>query len=541
MFTNLFAVATTRTMGWFYVAFIEEFSLNRQTSSWPGFLVMCCHRTSGLLVGMLHKHMSLFLIGLMGSFLAWGGMAASAFAPSISWMSFTMGIVHGIGAGVVIQSHTVVVLQHFSKYRGLAAGSMFTANPTSAILFPAVLSALNDAYGFRGAVLVYGALIMHISALCPILKEPPWITNAGTMRENGVHENQRLRKTYIDSTGCDVKLLAKSDEPAAAAFSIEKILYEARRRSASSLKADTLELEDNVNTVEVASIEYDALGRRCFQQTEEDISVCRRSTTFRIPKSNHSDSSPLTAQDTQQPMLPHSANSSTSPHGCPEKINQHKLTEEHSQKTSQSYDTSLENEVSITRERRAPKPAVSKSRLSTDFRELLRRILRSVVPTRFSTTSFAVAVLGSTLVDYVNTVHIYTMVDYACDKGVSRTHATMSITYAAPPEILGRLLVPLIADMGWLSRPFLACGCAITAGLLFAVTPETVQIAHLVLRALSSVTMGALATMKTVLVADYMGTDAVCVVSGVSGSLLVPLMLCNPLIFATLSFTGKRR
>ncbi|XP_037510176.2 monocarboxylate transporter 11-like [Rhipicephalus sanguineus] len=330
MFTNLFAVATSRTMGWFYVAFIEEFSLNRETSSWPGFLLMCCHRTSGLLVGMLHKHMSLFLIGLMGSFLAWGGMAASAFAPSISWMSFTMGIVHGIGAGVVIQSHTVVVLQHFSKYRGVAAGSMFTANPTSAILFPAVLSALNDAYGFRGAVLVYGALIMHISALCPILKEPPWITNAGTMRENGVHGNQRLR---------------------------------------------------------------------------------------------------------------------------------------------------------------------------------------------------------STLVDYVNTVHIYTMVDYARDKGVSRTHATMSITYAAPPEILGRLLVPLIADMGWLSRPFLACGCAITAGLLFAVTPETVQITHLVLRALSSVTMGVLATMKTVLVADYMGTDAVCVVSGVSGSLLVPLMLCNPLIF----------
>ncbi|XP_075727683.1 monocarboxylate transporter 9-like [Rhipicephalus microplus] len=223
MLTNLFAVATSRTMGWFYVAFIEEFGLNRQSTSWPGFLLMCCHRTAGLLVSVLHKHMSLFLIGLLGSFFAWGGMAVSAFAPSISWMSFTMGIVHGIGSGVVIQAHTVVVLQHFSKYRGIAAGFMFTANPVSAILFPAVLSALNDAFGLRGAVVIYGALIMNISALCPVLKEPPWIARAGAIREEGARGHHREHKTSIDSTGCDMKLLAKSDEPAATAFSNEKI------------------------------------------------------------------------------------------------------------------------------------------------------------------------------------------------------------------------------------------------------------------------------------------------------------------------------
>ncbi|KAL1486168.1 hypothetical protein MTO96_009348 [Rhipicephalus appendiculatus] len=50
---------------------------------------------ASLLVSMLHKHMSLFLIGLLGSLFAWVGMAVSAFAPTIAWISFTMGIVHG--------------------------------------------------------------------------------------------------------------------------------------------------------------------------------------------------------------------------------------------------------------------------------------------------------------------------------------------------------------------------------------------------------------------------------------------------------------
>ncbi|XP_065281113.1 monocarboxylate transporter 5-like [Dermacentor albipictus] len=92
---NLFASATNRGMGWFYVAFIEEFSVDRQTASWPGSILLACYRSSGMLVAVLHKRISLFWIGLVGSVFLWGGMMASAFAPSIAWISFTMGFVHG--------------------------------------------------------------------------------------------------------------------------------------------------------------------------------------------------------------------------------------------------------------------------------------------------------------------------------------------------------------------------------------------------------------------------------------------------------------
>lgn len=134
------------------------------------------------------------------------------------------------------------------------------------------------------------------------------------------------------------------------------------------------------------------------------------------------------------------------------------------------------------------------------------------------------------LMDYVNIVHIFTIVDYAIDKGVPAAHAAMTITYIAAPEILGRTLLPLAADVGLVSRPILSCGAMTILGLLFSITPETSGVAHVIVRALSSVTIACTMTSKHVLIADYLGAEAISLVSGTSGLLLVPLLFCNPLI-----------
>ncbi|KAH6940223.1 hypothetical protein HPB50_026345 [Hyalomma asiaticum] len=531
MLTTLLAVATHRTMGRFFVAYMEEFILSRQTASWPGFVILGCHRLAGLLVGMLHKRLSLFSIGLLGSFLAWSGITVSAFVPNIAWMSFTMGFVHGIGSGTTIQSHTVVVLHHFMKYRGVAAGIMYAANPVSALLFPAVLAGLHNAYGFRGTLLVYSAIIMHMSALSIILKEPPWASSVGKKTEMRLHGKQGERKVSAELSACHVRLMAQADEPAAAAFSMEKILHEADRRTLSSLKADTVEPQIDERVAQVTSFDDDGLGQACSEHTQERILLHQSSVKFRIANANNEYLSSQTSQESQLKTLAPSANIIRSCRGCSEQLHLIRVTEHHSQDVSRTSTAAKKTAVSISNECGTCAVVVSRSRLSTLSIERLRRVLRSTLPAEFSAASFTVAVLGSTLLDYVNTVHIFTMVDYARDKVVSHTHAVMALTYAALPELLGRLLIPLIADIGWVSRPFLTCGCAVSAGALFALTPEATQVMHLVMRGLSSVLMGALVTMKIVLVADYMGTEAVCVVSGVSGSFLVPGLLCNPFIF----------
>lgn len=134
------------------------------------------------------------------------------------------------------------------------------------------------------------------------------------------------------------------------------------------------------------------------------------------------------------------------------------------------------------------------------------------------------------MLDYVNAVHLSTLVDYALDRGVSRVHAELTVTYASAPEIVGRVLLPLAADVGLVSRPALTAGNVVALGAFLAVTPETSGATHVVLRAASSLALATLMTMKHVLVADYFGTDAVALLSGASGVLLVPVLLSNPAI-----------
>ncbi|XP_077554176.1 monocarboxylate transporter 5-like isoform X3 [Haemaphysalis longicornis] len=95
MMAGVFCTATYRSSGWFYVAYMEEFKVDRQGASWPGSVYKTAFRCAGLFVTALRKHLSNFWIGLIGGCLLWGGTAASVFAPNIAWMAVTIGFVHG--------------------------------------------------------------------------------------------------------------------------------------------------------------------------------------------------------------------------------------------------------------------------------------------------------------------------------------------------------------------------------------------------------------------------------------------------------------
>ncbi|XP_049271428.1 monocarboxylate transporter 12-like [Rhipicephalus sanguineus] len=267
----------------------------------------------------------------------------------------------GLGAGIVLMCNLVEIMQYFQKYRGIASGLKFAADPTSAIVFPALLSYLRATYGLRGALLIYAALSMHVTAFSIVLKEPPWLKRDGI---EALVSRRPVRETQPIQSSKAMKI-------------------------------------------------RDILGK--------------------MP----------------QPLL---------------------------------------------------KP------------------------------SFYAVVMGSVLLDYVNAVHLSTLVDYALDSGVSRAHAELTVTYASAPEILGRVLLPLVADVGLVSRTTLTTGNALVLGFLLLLTPETRSGTHVVVRAASSVALATLMTMKHVLVADYYGTDAVALLSGASGVLLVPVLLSNPSI-----------
>lgn len=480
---GFFAVATNRNMAWFYVAYMEEFGVDRQGASWPGSVLSTTFRCAGLLVTLLHKYLSLFWIGILGSVLLWSSLTVSAFAPSIGWMTVIMGGAYGIGSGVVLVTHIVLIMQYFRKYRGIAAGLRLTSNPVSAIVFPAVLSTLRDTYGFRGATLVFGAITMHVTAFCIMLRDPPWLTSDGTKEAAPPTPVDDGQTESACSTRRDSCYSDRKEDTLASVATFNEVVTEKPKGDDSSVP------------------EAQALISNVTLHRSSDVSTRQNSETK--GKSTGSQGlSDRTVNPVTSPLLPvhHDA---------------HKPCQGVERDVSESQGIQLR--------------AVGNN-LPWLSRGLLSRLFKLVDPARLPSPGFVVAVLVSLLLDYVNNLHLTTMVDYARDKGVSPVHATMTIAYAAAPEILGRTLLPLVADLGWVTRPTLFCGALFSLGLLFAITPETTVVAHVVIRAVSSVSMAGLLTMRQVLIADYLGAKAVSLVMGAAGLVLVPVQLTNPMI-----------
>ncbi|XP_077515178.1 uncharacterized protein LOC144125562 isoform X2 [Amblyomma americanum] len=535
LLAGTFAIATNRSIGWFYVAYMDEFNVDRQTASWPGSVLLAVFRGAGILVSVLHRRMSLYRISLISSCLLWGGIGASVFAPSIAWITFTVGFLHGVGCGLLLISHMVLIMQYFKKYRGLATGVRLTANPLSGLVFPPVLSALGDSYGFRGAMLIYTGIIMHVTALALFLKEPPWLAPRRTKEDEMDPSKSDSEIESRDDTGCDSSALSKADEPAGAAFSIHVVIEESRKRSSSILEAEAL-LQSSP----------DELGDAKSKRTAADVPTSR-------------DEMHIEASDSKNCSAREKVSSSRNENSCDCWSSREKAALEQLLPVIQKEDKSLDmrsirngkcnvkkdpllpasdklQEIagrngSITFGSDGTQPRVSRAKLPALTSRWIQRQLRRALPARTPLPRFLTGVLGSMLLDYVNSVHLFTMVDYARDKDVPRSHAAMALTYAAGPEIVGRVFLPFVADLGWVSRPAMTCGNLFALGLLLAVTPQTGGAMHVVLRALTSLSIAALLTMKHVLIADYLGSEAVSLVSGSSGLLLLPVIFCNPLIF----------
>ncbi|CAN7985334.1 unnamed protein product [Ixodes hexagonus] len=111
---------------------------------------------------------------IAGSIFMWIGIISSSFAPNILWVSMTQGILFGFGCGLVTMMLPVIITQYFDKYKGLAFGITFSGSTISAFVFPRLLLFLRETYNFKNSIMIFGAILMHATAVSLTLKEPEW-------------------------------------------------------------------------------------------------------------------------------------------------------------------------------------------------------------------------------------------------------------------------------------------------------------------------------------------------------------------------------
>ncbi|XP_075542442.1 monocarboxylate transporter 12-like isoform X2 [Dermacentor variabilis] len=168
--------STSRCSGFLYVGIIEQMRVERGLASWP--------------------------VNLITSVNDFGGF----------------------GIGVVATMLQVIISMYFKRYRGTAHGIMFAGSTACAFFYPQLLLFLRNTYGFKGSLLLFGAILMHMFALSFVFREPSWVSSERTekrrptaaslppfpMTEFETRRQSKLRRSSCPITELESRLAAEA-------------------------------------------------------------------------------------------------------------------------------------------------------------------------------------------------------------------------------------------------------------------------------------------------------------------------------------------
>ncbi|KAL3213397.1 hypothetical protein MRX96_035410 [Rhipicephalus microplus] len=480
-----------------------EPSLDRvQAASWPTSVFQAVDDVSGVFVAVLQNFFAVSTISLLGSVLFWVGIFASVFVPDITWMTFTFGFVQGAGSGIVSVASTMIMLMYFDKYRGFATGIRYTGYSLSSLLYPPVLALLDETFSFRQMMLLFGAISLHLTPLVLSLKEPPW--------------EQKSQRLKIQVAGA----------------------------------------KENSAVLNCHSVQQDQQKEKLSQDKtiKQIFSVNRQKNMFQFnDNSDHMGGSgseaALYRQTANESIVPDCIMTTQTSKDCANSMNaMGHLCRLERLKTAQNGinggfraarisigDTEVDTALQEYRARFAL--ALSRSSVCAMDGNPAASSYESSAGKRASHLSlflkptFWALVLGGVLADYTDCAFMATIVDSALDRGATRYQADLSIACSAPSQLLGRAVLPLIADIALTNRASLACACYFLFGACIATLATTTSfVTYAPCMALASLFMGCLTTMKHVVAADFFGVDVVPVAWATTGVVLLPMLLGNPSI-----------
>ncbi|KAL1438144.1 hypothetical protein MTO96_048235 [Rhipicephalus appendiculatus] len=169
---NVFTFALVRSSAVVYVALIHTFSVTRERASWPANLAGVCYFLTSPIAGALARYIPIWklsVVGCLGGSLA---ICACFFATSMLFLDIFVGFIHGTSLGL-LSLYSVVVNQHFLKYRAVASGIANAGFTVGGFLFPPVMKAVDEKYGIHGTFLIFGAIILNSVAGALLQRTPP--------------------------------------------------------------------------------------------------------------------------------------------------------------------------------------------------------------------------------------------------------------------------------------------------------------------------------------------------------------------------------
>ncbi|KAM3955129.1 LOW QUALITY PROTEIN: monocarboxylate transporter 12 [Aphomia sociella] len=160
---NILIPGTIKSFGVLLVEFNDVFDATPSASA--GIVALCyfLYSSLGPISSILSVKWSYRTVTLIGGSFAAFGMIFSSYAFSIGYLYFSFGAMVGTGAGLAFPT-VYIVTSYFVRLRGLANGICISGSAFGSIILPPVLRYLLETYGYKGAVLVLGGIMLNVWA-----------------------------------------------------------------------------------------------------------------------------------------------------------------------------------------------------------------------------------------------------------------------------------------------------------------------------------------------------------------------------------------
>ncbi|XP_045509260.1 monocarboxylate transporter 13-like isoform X2 [Colias croceus] len=198
---NILIPGTIKSFGVLLVEFNDVFEASASASS--GIVALCyfLYSSLGPLSSILSVKWSYRTVTLIGGSFAAFGMIFSSWAFSIGYLYFSFGAMVGTGAGLAFPPTVYIVTSYFVRLRGLANGICMSGSAFGSIILPPVLRYLLETYGYKGAVLILGGIMLNVWAAA-LLFQP--------VEE---HMVKKFKEPVDDEEGPQDDILFEEEEP----------------------------------------------------------------------------------------------------------------------------------------------------------------------------------------------------------------------------------------------------------------------------------------------------------------------------------------
>lgn len=208
---NVFTFAMIRSAAVVYVALLRTFPVTREQASWPVNLSVVCYLVTGPIAGVLARYIPIWkltVLGCLGGSLA---ICACFLGQSMLFLDVFLGVIHGTCIGL-LALFSVVINQHFVKYRAMASGISNAGFTIGGFIFPPVIQLLTDKYGVRGALLLCGALMLNSVAGALLQRTPPQVQTQPAEQSSSADDDVNDRTCSLEGARKGDVVIAKPDQ-----------------------------------------------------------------------------------------------------------------------------------------------------------------------------------------------------------------------------------------------------------------------------------------------------------------------------------------